>query len=169
MSENHDHKKGTITYNYEYSNRFTLLSGVLSENISITDNGPADVIAEVFVLGRSLGPALQALGSKTLTTKDLNVEISVIPPTGIDGYNMNSSECPLWTGGKIYSAIKDIIDGIRPFRPDNSFVTSTNTNYQGQSYVDRDIETWNPSEGRYTRSVSWRYQQCQNNKFYLDH
>lgn len=169
MSENHDHKKGIITYNYEYSNRFTLLSGVLSENISITDNGPADVIAEVFVLGRSLGPALQALGSKTLTTKDLNIEISVIPPTGIDGYNMNSSVCPLWTGGKIYNAIGRVIDGIRPFRPDTDHVASSNTNHQGQSYIDRDIETWNPSEGRYTRSVSWKYQQCQNNKFYLDH
>ena len=169
MSENHDHKKGIITYNYEYSNRFTLFSGVLSESISITDNGPADVIAEVFVLGRSLGPALQALGSKTLTTKDLTIDITIIPPTGIEGYNMNSSYCALWTGGKIYEAINKLIDGIRPFRPDNNVVASSNGNFQGQSYVDRDIETWNPSEGRYSRNVSWKYQQCLNNKFYLDH
>lgn len=82
---------------------------------------------------------------------------------------MNSSYCALWTGGKIYEAINRLIDGIRPYRPDNEFVVSGNGSVQGQSYVDRDIETWNPSEGRYSRSVSWKYQQCTNNKFYLDH
>ena len=167
MTEGHDHRKGIITYNYEYNNKFTLLDGVLSENITVTNTGPADVIAEVFVLGRSLGPVLQFLGTKTLTTKDLSIEISVMPPESVAAYNINNSACPLYTGGTLFKAIENLIDGIRPFRPYNTVaptvwtapaaVTKITT---GKSYIDRDTRTWIPSEGRYTRNVSWKYQHC---------
>jgi hypothetical protein len=167
MTEGHDHRKGIITYNYEYNNKFTLLDGVLSENITVTNTGPADVIAEVFVLGRSLGPVLQFLGTKTLTTKDLSIEISVMPPESVAAYNINNSACPLYTGGTLFKAIEKLIDGIRPFRPYNTVaptvwtapagVSKTTT---GKSYIDRDTRTWIPSEGRYTRNVSWKYQHC---------
>ena len=175
MTEGHDHKKGIITYNYEYNNKFTLLAGVLSESITVTNTGPADVVAEVFVLGRSLGPVLQFLGSKTLTTKDLSIEISVMPPESIGAYSINNAACPLYTGGELYKAIEKLVDGIRPFRPYNNVFTIPTTtpnnakNTTGKSYIDRDTRTWIPSEGRYTRNVSWKYQQCDTTKFYLDH
>jgi hypothetical protein len=181
MTEGHDHRKGIITYNYEYNNKFALLDGVLSENITVTNTGPADVIAEVFVLGRSLGPVLQFLGSKTLTTKDLSIEISVMPPESVAAYNINNPACPLYTGGNLYKAIERLVDGIRPFRPYNTASTAgpvvytapagagATKNTTGKSYIDRDTRTWVPSEGRYTRNVSWKYQQCDTTKFYLDH
>lgn len=174
MTEGHDHRKGIITYNYEYNNKFALLDGVLSENITVTNTGPADVVAEVFVLGRSLGPVLQFLGSKTLTTKDLSIEISVMPPESVAAYNINNPACPLYTGGNLYKAIEKLVDGIRPFRPYNTVFTAPSTtpntkNTTGKSYIDRDTRTWVPSEGRYTRNVSWKYQQCDTTKFYLDH
>jgi hypothetical protein len=174
MTEGHDHRKGIITYNYEYNNKFALLDGVLSENITVTNTGPADVVAEVFVLGRSLGPVLQFLGSKTLTSKDLSIEISVMPPESVGAYNINNPACPLWTGGTLFKAIEKLIDGIRPFRPYNTTYTAPPTsptlkNTTGKSYVDRDTRTWIPSEGRYTRNVSWKYQQCDTTRLYLDH
>jgi len=177
MTEGHDHKKGIITYNYEYNNKFTLLDGVLSESITVTNTGPADFVAEVFVLGRSLGPVLQSLGTNTLTTKDLSIEISVMPPQTVGEYNINNSTCPLYTGGTLFKAIEKLIDGIRPFRPYNTVAPTvwkaptagtTSKETTGKSYIDRDTRTWVPSEGRYTRNVSWKYQHCTTTS-YVDH
>lgn len=68
-SETHNLKKGSISYSYEFNNKFTIISGVLYESVSIEETGPTDVIGEAFVLGRSLGPVLQNLGTKTSTKK----------------------------------------------------------------------------------------------------
>jgi hypothetical protein len=176
-SEGHDHKKGIISYGYEFDNKTSVLSGVLTENINITDNAPADVVAEIFVLGRSLGPVLQSLGTKTACTKDLSIDITVIPATGLDQFFMSSSSCPLFTGGQLYQDLQRIVEAFRPFgnrAPASELLGSNgaglvNHNMIGQCYVDRDTQSWNPSDGRYTRNVSWKYQQCTNTKYFLDH
>ena len=90
-----------------------------------------------------------------------------MPPESVAAYNINNSACPLYTGGTLFKAIENLIDGIRPFRPYNTVaptvwtapaaVTKITT---GKSYIDRDTRTWIPSEGRYTRNVSWKYQHC---------
>jgi hypothetical protein len=162
-TENHDPKKGIITYSYEYSNRFKNISGVITEHISINDNSPADVINEAFVLGRRLGPALQNLGSRTSTRRDLTIELTVPPARSIGGFVYSNKECPLWTGGSIYSGVTGLIDYFKPYSYtraaalgfDNaSFETS------GLAYVAADKTTWDPIQGRYTCSVSWLYQPC---------
>jgi hypothetical protein len=170
-TEGHDPKRGVITYSYEYNNKYTLMSGVISENITVTDNAPVDVIAEVFVLGRKLGPVLQALGTKTSCTKDVSIEITTMPATGIEQYFMNNAACPLHTGSTLYANIQRIVEGLKPFgvRDPSVFGSSQRGAGTGQVYVDRDTQSWNPSEGRYTRNVSWKYQQCNNNKYFLDH
>jgi hypothetical protein len=170
-TEGHDTKRGVITYSYEYNNKYTLLSGVISESITVTDNAPVDVVAEVFVLGRKLGPVLQALGAKTSCTKDVSIEITTMPVTGIDAYFMSNSQCPMFTGGTLYQNIQLIVEGLKPFGTRNSTVFGSNTSHNttGQVYVDRDTQSWNPTEGRYTRNVSWKYQQCNNNRYFLDH
>jgi hypothetical protein len=170
-TEGHDPKRGVITYSYEYNNKYTLMSGVISENITVTDNAPVDVVAEVFVLGRKLGPVLQALGTKTSCTKDVSIEITTMPATGIDQYFMNNTACPMHTGSTLYQNIQLIVEGLKPFGVRNSTVFGAGQRGAGtgQVYVDRDTQSWNPSEGRYTRNVSWKYQQCNNNKYFLDH
>lgn len=170
-TEGHDPKRGVITYSYEYNNKYTLMSGVISENITVTDNAPVDVVAEVFVLGRKLGPVLQALGTKTSCTKDVSIEITTMPATGIDQYFMNNTACPMHTGSTLYQNIQLIVEGLKPFGVRNSTVFGGGQRGAGtgQVYVDRDTQSWNPSEGRYTRNVSWKYQQCNNNKYFLDH
>lgn len=170
-TEGHDTKRGVITYSYEYNNKYTLLSGVISESITVTDNAPVDVVAEVFVLGRKLGPVLQALGAKTSCTKDVSIEITTMPATGIDQYFMNNSACPMFTGGALYQNIQKIVEGLKPFgsRDASVFGSASRSSTAGQVYVDRDTQSWNPAEGRYTRNVSWKYQQCNNNKYFLDH
>lgn len=169
-SESHDPRKGVITYGYEYNNKFTLLSGVISESISIDDSGPTDVYAEVFVIGRKLGPVLQSLAAKTSAKKNVSIDITVMPATGIPQYFMTNPSCPLFTGGNIYSTIENIIEGLKPFgtRDPSIFIGATSHNTQGQVYQTENTQNWNPAEGRYSRKVGWVYQQCTNARSYLD-
>ena len=162
-NEDHDPRKGTITYTCEFSNRFTYLSGVLSETIRISDNGPADVINEAFVLGRRLGPALQNLGSRTSSKKDISIDITVVPPMRIAGFVLNNKECPIYTGGPLFSGISGLISSFKPFsltRLGSVFGNTGSVNGGGTAYLAADSSTWDPIQGRYTRNISWIYQHC---------
>lgn len=176
-SESHNTRKGIISYSYDFNNKFTIISGVISESINIEDTGPTDVIGEAFVLGRALGPVLQSLGTKTSAKKSVTVEVAVVPPSSLKGFFVQNSDCPLWTGGTVYTTITGIIEGLKPFgdRP-TAFFGSSNamrsggaTNAEGQVYVSSDNQTWDPTNGRFVRSVSWTYQQCTTSKSWLDH
>jgi hypothetical protein len=170
-SETHDPRKGTISYTYEYNNKFTIISGVLFENISMTDTGPTDVIGEAFVLGRSLGPVLQNLGTKTSSRKSMSIEVGVVPPSSLSGFFITSSQCPLYTGGTVYKTIELMIEGFKPFGDRDSSVfgnTIRRADMRGQVYLTEDNQTWDPNNGRYSRNVGWVYQQCDNTKIYLD-
>lgn len=175
-SEGHNTRQGKIAYSYEFNNKFMIISGTLYENISIEDTGPADVIAEAFVLGRSLGPILQSLGTKTSSKKQVTIEVGVVPPSTINGFFLNSKECPLWTGGSVYSTIAGLVEGLKPFgdRPSSifgnhaAFGRNPATNAPGIVYTSVDNHSWDPSSGRYVRTVGWIYQQCNNAKYYLD-
>jgi hypothetical protein len=170
MTESHDHKRGVITYSYEFNNKYSsLIEGVLSENVTVTDTGPADVVAEIFVIGRSLGPILQSLGTKTASRKEVSIEVEVVPPTSIAQYHMNSSDCPLYFRGSIYNKIEALVEGLKPFGFNDPSVVPNAGPTQGQVYVERNTHSWNPTDGRYTRNVSWIYQHCNNGNFYLDH
>lgn len=172
-SEGHDPSKGTISYSYEYNNKFNIISGVLSESITISNEGPADVVSETQIPGRALGPVLTK-GGTTATKKTLSIEITVMPPTGINGYFVSNPECPVFTGGYIYNIMNRLIEGIKPFgatygRIDIFGKYATTKNQRGTVFVNSDQDTWTPTDGRYSRTISWTYQQCTNTKFYLDH
>lgn len=175
-TEGHDPRKGTISYTYEYNNRLKFISGVINENISINDTGPVDVINETFILGRRLGPILQAVG-KTSAKKEITIEVTVLPPSSLAGFPMNSKECPLYTGGTVYQAITGIIEGLKPygdrlnsiFGSIGGFNIASRTQDNGQVYINKDDHSWNPAEGRYTRNIGWTYQACNVTRQYLDH
>ena len=174
-SETHNPKKGSISYSYEFNNKFTIISGVLYESVSIEETGPTDVIGEAFVLGRSLGPVLQNLGTKTSTRKSVTIEVGVVPPSSMGGFFMQNTTCPLWTGGTVYQTITGIIEGLKPFGDRASYIfgnanfNRNNNNAQGQVYVTNDTQSWDPTNGRYSKSIGWVYQQCTNSKNYLDY
>jgi hypothetical protein len=172
-TEGHDPRKGSISYTYEFNNKTRFMSGVLAENISISDTGPTEIINQAFVLGRRLGPILQSLGTRTNATKSVSIDIVVLPPSSIKGFVMSERECPVWTGGTIYQTINQLVEGLRPFgaRQGGVFsnVTFTRDRIEGQAYVTRDDQSWNPMEGRYTRNVDWVYQTCNLSRYYLDH
>jgi hypothetical protein len=54
---------GTVTYRYEFDDRpAPYTPGAVSEVVTVTNHGAADVFAQVPVLGRPYGPVLQSLG-----------------------------------------------------------------------------------------------------------
>ena len=178
-SEAHDPKKGTIAYTCEYTNKFNIISGTISESITISETNPVDVVSESFVLGRRLGPVLQSLGARTSSKKAIAIEVTVIAPTSLGGFLMTSTECPLYTGGPVFKAINTIIEGLKPYgdRPDASQGglfgnfdkrTGNKVGNQGQVFVTQNDISWNPTEGRFSRSVGWLYQPCTNTRPNLD-
>lgn len=176
-SESHNTHKGTISYSYEFNNKFTMISGVISENVNIQDTGPVDVIGEAFVLGRALGPVLQNLGTKTTSKKSVSIEVTVVPPSSLAGFFMQNSVCPLWTGGTIFTTITGILEALKPFGDRaSSFIGASPvtrvgaaTNATGQVFVNQDDQSWDPTNGKYVRSIVWNYQQCTNANNWLNH
>ena len=173
-SETHNPRKGTISYSHEFTNKFMFLSGVVSENVSINDTNPAEVIAESFVLGRRLGPVLQNLGARTSAKRDISIDIQVVPPTSIGGFFLNNTECPVYTGGVVWSGLDVMIEGLKPYgdRPTNIFGNFSKRekpiNDQGQVYKLTDTHSWSPTDGKLSRTVGWVYQPCTNTRPVLD-
>ena len=165
-TEGHDMKKGTISYSYEFNNKgLNLISGVLSESISINDTGPTDVISETIVIGRALGPVIQSLGTVTSSKRDVAIEVTVSPPTGLAGVLMTNPDCPVYISGTVYNTISQLIAGLKPFgnRTAGIFANIGSSAPQGNAYVSSDSHSWDATNGRYARNVSWTYQHCQNN------
>ena len=104
-SEGHDPLKGIITYNHQYTNKTKIFSGVIAESVDISVNGPGDVISEAFIIGRPLGPVLQNLNTRTSTTKSVNIEITVVPPSSAAGFILDNPECPVSTKSQLFQQV----------------------------------------------------------------
>lgn len=139
-TEGHDIAKGVISYSYEYNTRpfFLGITNALSENVSITDSNSADVFSEVFVIGRSAGPVIQDLGTKTSAKRDVSIEFTV-PASG-----------SLTGGAPEKNKVNNIVSTLHP----------TGINSSAVAKVSSDTETWSPTEGRFSRNISWTYQFC---------
>jgi hypothetical protein len=176
-SESHDTLKGALGYTFEYNNALKIFSGVIAESVSINVTGPGDQAVELFVLGRPLGPVLQTLGTKTSTTKSVNIELVIPPPTTSAAFNMANSACPVWTGGYIFQTCEAIIEGQKPFGQRYGSGASLPTSqtrgpyqtalgaFTGDVYVKSDTYSWSPSEGRYTRNIEWVFERANTNNF----
>jgi len=155
-SEGHDPRKGTINYSYEFNNKFNIISGVIAENINITYENPITTTSEVAVIGRALGPIIQKTG-KTNPKKNISVEISIPPVTGLVQSSLSNSSCPLYTGNFLWRTINRVIDATRPYSAEDFVPSSSNNSNCGIAFKTNDTENWQPYEGKYVRNVSWTY------------
>lgn len=174
-SEGHDPVRGTISYSHEFHNKSQYIDGVLSENVRISNTAPANTVQETQILGRALGPLLFSAGV-TNPRKTITVEIVVPRPTSIKQTFQQDSDCPLYWQGYYWTTVDQLIQGHAPFAVRNNIALFTANGQQapkeqltGSVIKDSDSEDWNPYEGRYSRTVSWIYQQCTTDKFFLDH
>lgn len=137
---------GTVTYDYQFTTETSgCITGecILSQNITIDDQLATDVFASQVVIGRAAGPILQDIGTITARTRTVNIEIVTLPPTGCS------------TVAAIYEPV--------PTGSIEEFI-STISGDLGASYsqvfVSQNSENWNFSQGRFTKSVGFTYNNC---------
>jgi hypothetical protein len=171
--ETHDPVNGTISYGYEFNNRYQAITGygVVTENIRISDEAPVDNVSEIDLLNNSTITRKLVSLSRTNPRKTLSIELVVELPPKTEAMLRTHTECPLYIYGNVYSQIKKLVEGNKPFdKRDVSLWTANGRGASsGVSYIQNDQETWNPTEGKFTKNITWVYQHCEIKKPYLNH
>jgi hypothetical protein len=141
---------GEITYNLQFNNRpVNILSGVLSENITINDTYPGDIFAIIPVLGRETGPILQYIGGRTEYKRDVGIEFT-LDYTDI-GYGEDRNNL-LMKKPSINEPLKtELLNLINELSPKNEPGIR-------KYFLSPPTENWNPREGRYSLNLSWTYE-----------
>lgn len=133
---------GTLTYSRSYNNREDFYyDDALTETISYNVSNGTDVYASLTVLGRANGPLFQNMGTKTAETRDLAIDAIVQPVSQKTNFGVSTSITNTY----------------------NNLVTAYETSFIGAGIVyfrNSDAESWEPSLGHYTRSVSWTVGTC---------
>jgi hypothetical protein len=144
---------GTVAYNFTYDDRpSSCISGALTENIEISDQNvdkTVNVFASIPILGRGEGPILQDINTTTERRRSVSIDVLMPLPTG----------CPTTEAGVT------LIMGQAPRTQVDTVISSfsshlTNVKSANQKFVEKDDESWNPKTGRYSRNVSWVWQEC---------
>jgi len=139
---------GEITYNVQFDTRpVNLISGVLSENISVQDTYPGDVFAIIPVLGRQTGPVLQYIGGRTEYRRSLSIDIVVA-----DTYGGTIRQSRLLS--------KPIL--IEPYRTSiNNVIYALSPAFEPgirKWFLEPPSESWDPKEKRYSITLNWVYE-----------
>lgn len=138
--------EGTVTYEYTYTTKPSgCITGdcILSQNITIDDQLATDVFASQVVIGRAAGPILQDIGTVTVRTRTVNIELVTLPPTSCA--TVDEIYAPVPTG-----SIDDFI----------STISGDLGNNYSQVFVSQNSENWAFSQGRFTKSVGFTYNNC---------
>lgn len=145
VTEGFNPTDGSVTYSWVYNNRpINLVSGSISETFTINDTLPVQQVAEIFVLGRRLGPILQDLGTYSVANRDVTFEVNLLRPSGLSGIQFPADA---------YRAITGLIESFNPK------YLSTGAN-EVKSFEKSNTENWYVSEGRFVKSKSWSYTRC---------
>ena len=136
---------GTVTYSRSYNNRVEFWNDqALVETVSFTTNTPTDIYGSLTVLGRDNGPLFQNMGTKTPETRDLAID-AIVPPAKVTAATIANDGDVGKSAQKYSKLIKDIEDEF-----------GAGTVY----FRNSDTESWEPTMGHYTRSVSWTVGTC---------
>lgn len=140
---------GRISYTYSYDTRpTTCITGALSESITITDKNPTDIFASIPVIGRAAGPVLQDMNTVTTRERSVSIEVTMAPPNICPN---SAANVALLMAASPAAQVEVIID---------AFQADLESNYT-QVFRSDDTPTWTPRPtGRYSRTVSWTFQNC---------
>lgn len=132
--EGHNPLAGIITYNYTFNSvPLPLISGALSEILTINYISPGEVYAALGIPGRSAGPITQNINTITSRQQTISLEVLMPIPTG-STYAIRLTQKP---------SVWDLVSGIEP--------SSTDV-FRGEPN-----ESWSPTTGRYTFQRSYFY------------
>lgn len=139
---------GRISYSYQYDTRpSTCITGALSERIVITDKNPTDVFAIIPIIGRTNGPILQDMNTTTERKRTVSIDVNVTP---VNICPNSASNVASLMNASPATAVEVVI---------NAFESDLSSNYN-QVFREDDTPSWEPRNGRYSRSVTWTFQNC---------
>jgi len=128
--------EGTMGYTYVYNaSSGNLIENSSDESINIVDTGSADVFAEISVPGRTNGPVVQYMNTKTLPQRSVSIT-ATIP---VEPYVLNES-----TVNTKYLQKPNTDSLINALKPS-----------AGKYYITQNTEEFNPLRGAYSRTVAW--------------
>ena len=141
---------GEITYSTQFDNRpSNIISGVLTESISVNDTYPGDVFAIIPVLGRKTGPVLQYIGGRTEYTRDLSINL-LMDYTKIP-YGSGRNTLLLKKPSVIEPSATQIGNLIKELSPQNEPGIR-------KYFVSPPAESWEPKTGSYSFNLTWTYE-----------
>ncbi|MDC1406433.1 hypothetical protein N8314_02675, partial [Akkermansiaceae bacterium] len=138
--------QGTISYSYNFDNTPQgCITGacILSQNITIDDQLAADIFATQVILGRQQGPLLQDINTSTAKVKTVSVEVVTIPPTSCVSLEQINKTNP---SGQVHSFIELVHNALAM--------------EYSQVFTSSNSESWAFSQGRYTKNISFTYNNC---------
>jgi hypothetical protein len=140
--------EGTITYSWTFNNRpKNLVTGAISETLSIDDRHATPIIASVFILGRRLGPILQDLGTFTSSSRTVSFEVVLPKPSSLVDIVFPTQH---------YATITGVVERFNPA----SFTYGTAGAQGIKAYVTANTSNWNPKEGRLSTNKTWEWVKC---------
>ena len=132
-----DPKNGSINYSFSFDDRaVNVLPGSRSESVTVNDTHPGNMVAEIPVIGRSIGPVLQFLGSNTSRKRSLTVEAT---------FNVDKKVSRLYKRPLTY--LYNARDIAFQVRPDTK-----------KCFDIAESESWNPKNGTYSYNCEWVFE-----------
>ena len=142
---------GEINYNLQFDNRPTnIISGALTENITVNDTYPGDVFAVIPVIGRPTGPILQYIGSRTEYQRSISVNL-VMDYTKVP-YGSGRSTLLLKKPSVVEPMATQLANLIRELSP------AGEPNIRKYFVNPSPQETWSPHDGVYNFNLTWTYE-----------
>ena len=141
---------GEITYSLSFDNRPTnIFTDVMSESIDVTDTSPGDVFASIPVLGRTTGPVLQYVDTRTEYQRSLSINIQL--GSNQIGYGSNRANL-LMTKPSLQEPLRSELN--------NTIAQMSPANEPGvvKYFVGPPSENWNPRTGAYSVTINWTYE-----------
>jgi len=170
-----DIQGGSISYNYSFDDRPpNLVSGSISESITINDTYPGELFSATPVIGRNQ-PILQYLNSRSEYKRSLNISIIMGEAKDKYGANTNNWAFADATGGywkdATYQNIQKWLITDKPsklspssgdlaviFKAANPVEDPTMTVRNGKCFHSVPAESWDAFSRTYTYSIEWTYE-----------
>lgn len=140
----HSTSQGTISYNYGYDDRpSNCVQNSKYESIEISDTLPHHSVAIIPIIGRGgTGPILQDINNVSERTRTVSVEVVMPPSTGCTASGLNATN-PKSSVASLLCSFQNELTGA-----------------YDQVFIMSDGDSWNPKQGRYSRSITWLMSQC---------
>lgn len=150
LTEGFNPPEGSITYSWTYNNRpLRLISGSISETLTVDDSFATQQFANIFVLGRRLGPILQDLGTISTNTRTVTFEVVMMRPPKLANMSFQVDQ---------YKAITGVIESFHPSKLLAQGAAGTNNFIK--CFTKRNTENWTITEGRFVKVKEWEYTKC---------